>query len=67
MSEIDNDGFFKKLHEHRATTCCIEFKSHTNICQMNPFTYNISKPRKCEHCGAIERLTTGECAYCRQP
>lgn len=36
------------------------------VCQMNPLTYNISKSRKCEHCGATERLITGECAYCRQ-
>lgn len=49
------------------TTTCIGFKSPMVVCQMNPFTYNISKPRKCEHCGAMERLTTGECAYCRQP
>ncbi len=26
----------------------------------------LPKTRKCPHCGASERLTTGECAYCRQ-
>lgn len=66
MSEINNSGLFKKLNEHNTSTGCIVFKSSMIVCQMNPLTYNISKPRKCEHCGAIERLTTGECAYCRQ-
>jgi hypothetical protein len=39
------------------------------ICSFRPFEdYTpITKHRsKCEHCGATERLITGECAYCRQ-
>lgn len=34
-----------------------------------PDSLNIQKilqRKKCPHCGATERLITGECAYCRQ-
>lgn len=41
-----------------------------NVCQMmNPFidfTPPIKQRKRCEHCGATERLISGECAYCRQ-
>ena len=51
------------------TTTCIEFKSPMILCQMNQFTdfTPLTKRRiRCEHCGATERLISGECAYCRQ-
>lgn len=54
--------------KNRENGCCVILNKQL-VCQMNPFTdeIQIKKPRKCAHCGAIERLTTGECAYCRQP
>lgn len=61
--EIDNSGLFKHLDQR---TICYQAKH--NVCSMiiYPQALNIINQKKCPNCGASERLTTGECAYCRQ-
>lgn len=70
MSEIDNSGLFKtEKWKSSDTTTCIEFKSPINICtylQLEDYTPTNTPRKRCEHCGATERLISGECAYCRQ-
>ena len=48
---------------------CVKVHDYQFMCLMNPFTdfTPLTKRRiRCEHCGATERLISGECAYCRQ-
>ena len=71
MSEIDNSGLFKKENNSKVwPNECGGLDLANNVCRLaNPFTdfTPLTKRRiRCEHCGATERLISGECAYCRQ-
>lgn len=62
--EIDNSGLFKQLKKPE-TTICVSYNQ--NVCYMRFAEMETpTKQPRCHCCGATERLTSGECAYCRQ-